>query len=124
MTQGNVRYQVERIEAGIVYAIEIFDLTKPGPGILVRCGKPVDCRAESIVSATRHAPPLGASNSLSSMDLMTKLASCSHWRLIEHDQPAHHPDMPINCDVRHTVKFSRPDVHTISGLSLAKGNYI
>jgi hypothetical protein len=52
---GNVTYQIERIEGGVVYLLETFDLTDPsGPGILVRAGKTVDVKAEGIVSASRR----------------------------------------------------------------------
>jgi propanediol utilization protein len=52
---NNVPYHVDLIENGIVYITETFDLTQPGgPGILVSGGKPVDVKAEGIVSASRR----------------------------------------------------------------------
>lgn len=52
---SNVTYQVERVENGIAYLLETFDLTDTsGPGILVRFGKIVDTKAEGIASATRR----------------------------------------------------------------------
>ncbi len=53
MQQGNVTYEVERIEGDMVIVRETYDLTRKGPGILVRCGQQVDCKAEGIVSASR-----------------------------------------------------------------------
>lgn len=54
MQQGNVTYQVERIEGDHVTVRETFDLTnRNGPGILMRMGQAVDCKAQGIVSAAR-----------------------------------------------------------------------
>lgn len=52
---GNVSYQIERIENGIVHLLETFDLTAVnGPGILMRGGEVVDAASEGIVSASRR----------------------------------------------------------------------